>query len=187
MESGRIRQPPCRWDTAPRQRAAATMEAVAVAAACGRSLGRGGAESGTALKSVASVAGACRVHRRAALLQHRFASSELQGTKWSCTVAFLQGMPAMPAIPAPLLPCELHCIPCEAAKRIAHCGALSEWAGGAPDAGASRGSSTFCSCAPPPYSKLRPGNSNIASSSRDRLSRAPSCSCFFCVTQWSST
>lgn len=90
---------------------------------------RGGVESGTALRSVACVAGACRVHPRAALLDHLPASSELQDTKRSCMVAFVQAMDAMEAmlvIPAPLLPCESHCIPCEAAKRIAHCAARSE-------------------------------------------------------------
>ena len=73
------------------------------------------------------MAGACRV--RAALLNHIPASSELQGTKRSCMVAFLQAMDAMevmPVIPAPLPPCESHCIPCEAAKRIARCAARSE-------------------------------------------------------------
>ena len=87
---------------------------------------RGGAESGTALRSVACVAGACRVHPRAALLNHLPASAESQGTKRSCMVAFVQAMEAMdamevmPVIPAPLPPCESHCIPCEAAKRIEH-------------------------------------------------------------------
>ena len=128
------------------------MVAVAVAAACGKSLGRGGAESGTALKSEASVAGACRVHRGAALLQHRLAAAELQDMKWSCTAEFRQGMPAvefrqeMLAIPLP--PCESHCIPCEVAKRIErtgaaeHCAAQSERTGVRADAGASRGCST---------------------------------------------
>ena len=75
---------------------------------------RDGAESGTALRSVACVAGACRVHPRAALLNHLPASSESQGTKRSCMVAFVQVMEAMeamevmPVSPAPLLPCESH-------------------------------------------------------------------------------
>ena len=78
------------------------------------------------------MAGACRVHPRAALLNHLPASAESQGTKRSCMVAFVQAMEAMdatevmPVIPAPLPPCESHCIPCEAAKRTAHCAARSE-------------------------------------------------------------
>ena len=75
------------------------------------------------------MAGACRVHPRAALLNRLPACSESQGTKRSCMVALVQAMEAMevmPVIPAPQPPCESHCIPCEAAKRTAHCAARSE-------------------------------------------------------------
>ena len=38
----------------------------------------------------------------------------------------MEAMEVMPVILAPLPPCESHCIPCEAAKRTAHCAARSE-------------------------------------------------------------